>query len=84
MCLSQCILALCTDPVQQLCLAYPHDADADLLAFVCTAETERQGTDHLDLAGLPQRSNNSDSTHTLPTTPESRKKSKGIKKLFGK
>uniref|UniRef100_A0A673CTQ2 Liprin-beta-1-like n=1 Tax=Sphaeramia orbicularis TaxID=375764 RepID=A0A673CTQ2_9TELE len=30
------------------------------------------------------RSANSDSTHTLPTTPESRKKSKGIKKLFGK
>ncbi|XP_008300995.1 liprin-beta-1b isoform X2 [Stegastes partitus] len=48
------------------------------------AETERQGTDHLDLAGMPQRSANSDSTHTLPTTPESRKKSKGIKKLFGK
>lgn len=48
------------------------------------AETERQGTDHLDLAGVPQRSANSDSTHTLPTTPESRKKSKGIKKLFGK
>uniref|UniRef100_A0A3B5MSQ4 PPFIA binding protein 1b n=1 Tax=Xiphophorus couchianus TaxID=32473 RepID=A0A3B5MSQ4_9TELE len=48
------------------------------------AETERQGTDHLDLAGVPQRSSNSDSTHTLPTTPESRKKSKGIKKLFGK
>ncbi|XP_051807985.1 liprin-beta-1b isoform X3 [Acanthochromis polyacanthus] len=48
------------------------------------AETERQGTDHLDLAGLPQRSTNSDSTHTLPTTPENKKKSKGIKKLFGK
>ncbi|XP_051238243.1 liprin-beta-1b isoform X6 [Dicentrarchus labrax] len=48
------------------------------------AETERQGTDHLDLAGLPQRSANSDSTHTLSTTPESKKKSKGIKKLFGK
>uniref|UniRef100_A0AAQ5X7C1 SAM domain-containing protein n=1 Tax=Amphiprion ocellaris TaxID=80972 RepID=A0AAQ5X7C1_AMPOC len=48
------------------------------------AETERQGTDHLDLAGLPQRSANSDSTHTLPTTPENRKKAKGIKKLFGK
>ncbi|XP_019934423.1 liprin-beta-1b isoform X11 [Paralichthys olivaceus] len=48
------------------------------------AETERQGTDHLDLAGLSQRSTNSDSTHTLPTTPESKKKSKGIKKLFGK
>ncbi|XP_034541635.1 liprin-beta-1b isoform X3 [Notolabrus celidotus] len=48
------------------------------------AETEQQGTDHLDLAGLPQRSSNSDSTHTLPTTPEGKKKSKGIKKLFGK
>ncbi|XP_045893370.1 liprin-beta-1b isoform X5 [Micropterus dolomieu] len=48
------------------------------------AETERQGTDHLDLAGLPQSSSNSDSTHTLPTTPEGKKKSKGIKKLFGK
>ncbi|XP_073327729.1 liprin-beta-1b isoform X1 [Pagrus major] len=48
------------------------------------AETERQGTDHLDLAGMPQRSTNSDSTHTLPTTPEGKKKSKGIKKLFGK
>eukprot|EP00064_Thunnus_orientalis_P015214 superscaffoldBa00002780_g15264 len=48
------------------------------------AETERQGTDHLDLAGLPQKSSNSNSTHTLPTTPESKKKSKGIKKLFGK
>ncbi|KAG7523122.1 liprin-beta-1 isoform X2 [Solea senegalensis] len=48
------------------------------------AETERQGTDHLDLAGLPQRSANSDSTNTLPTTPEGRKKSKGIMKLFGK
>nr|XP_020468258.1 liprin-beta-1 isoform X3 [Monopterus albus] len=48
------------------------------------ADTERQGTDHLDLAGLPQRSPNSDSTHILPTTSESKKKSKGIKKLFGK
>ncbi|CAK6972580.1 liprin-beta-1b isoform X3 [Scomber scombrus] len=48
------------------------------------AETEQQGTDHLDLAGLPQKSSNSNSTHTLPTTPENRKKSKGIKKLFGK
>ncbi|XP_077566347.1 liprin-beta-1b isoform X2 [Stigmatopora nigra] len=48
------------------------------------AETERQGTDHLDLAGLPQSLANSDSTHTLPTTPEDKKKSKGIMKLFGK
>ncbi|XP_056137362.1 liprin-beta-1b isoform X2 [Lampris incognitus] len=48
------------------------------------AETERQGTDHLDLAGLPQRSANSDSTNTLSTTSEGKKKSKGIMKLFGK
>ncbi|KAK1888397.1 Liprin-beta-1 [Dissostichus eleginoides] len=48
------------------------------------AETERPGTDHLDLAGLPQRSANSDSTNTLSTTPDGRKKAKGIKKLFGK
>lgn len=61
-----------------------HDVDDILWVFVFTAETERHGTDHLDLAGLPQRSTNSDSTHTLPTTPESRKKSKGIMKLFGK
>uniref|UniRef100_A0A8C5ESY9 SAM domain-containing protein n=1 Tax=Gouania willdenowi TaxID=441366 RepID=A0A8C5ESY9_GOUWI len=55
--------------------------DADV---ICAAETERRGADHLDLAGMPQRSANSDSTHTLPTTPEGKKKSKGIKKLFGK
>lgn len=52
--------------------------------FCCIAETECQGTDHLDLAGLPQRSQNSDSTHTLPTSPDGKKKSKGIKKIFGK
>ncbi|XP_041966378.1 liprin-beta-1b isoform X3 [Alosa sapidissima] len=48
------------------------------------AETEQEGTDHLDLAGMPQRSADSDSTHTLPTSPEGKKKSKGIKALFGK
>uniref|UniRef100_A0A8C7ZFK2 PPFIA binding protein 1b n=1 Tax=Oryzias sinensis TaxID=183150 RepID=A0A8C7ZFK2_9TELE len=52
--------------------------------FVCSAETERQGTDHLDLAGLPQTSSSNDGTQTLPATHENRKKSKGIKKLFGK
>lgn len=79
-------------PVKLRCLHWSLHfcyADADvtddyLWAFCCTAETERQGTDHLDLAGLPQRSSNSDSTHTLSTTPDSKKKSKGIKKLFGK
>uniref|UniRef100_A0A8C7LD81 PPFIA binding protein 1b n=1 Tax=Oncorhynchus kisutch TaxID=8019 RepID=A0A8C7LD81_ONCKI len=55
-----------------------------------TPNLEREeGTDHLDLAGLPQRSANSDSTNTLTsvtstTSPECKKKSKGIKGLFGK
>uniref|UniRef100_A0A8C8D6U4 SAM domain-containing protein n=1 Tax=Oncorhynchus tshawytscha TaxID=74940 RepID=A0A8C8D6U4_ONCTS len=54
------------------------------------AETVREGgTDHLDLAGLPQRSAISDSTNTLTsvtstTSPEGKKKSRGIKALFGK
>ncbi|XP_036440635.1 liprin-beta-1b isoform X5 [Colossoma macropomum] len=48
------------------------------------AETEREGTDHLDLAGMPQRSANSDSTRTLPTCPDGKKKSKGIKAFIGK
>ncbi|KAG9273104.1 liprin-beta-1b isoform X3 [Astyanax mexicanus] len=48
------------------------------------AEAEREGTDHLDLAGMPQRSGNSDSTHTLPTCPDGKKKSKGIKAFIGK
>uniref|UniRef100_A0A4W5LVU2 PPFIA binding protein 1b n=1 Tax=Hucho hucho TaxID=62062 RepID=A0A4W5LVU2_9TELE len=54
------------------------------------AETVREGgTDHLDLAGLPQRSAISDSTNTLTsvtstTSPEAKKKSRGIKALFGK
>ncbi|KAJ8245720.1 hypothetical protein GJAV_G00273770 [Gymnothorax javanicus] len=47
------------------------------------AETEREGTDHLDLAGVPQRSAESDS-HTLTSSPEGKKKSRGIKKLFGR
>ena len=83
---SECVLGLFPDPVQQLLFSHhnAHDADSFLWAFVCTAETERPGTDHLDLAGLPQRSANSDSTNTLSTTPEGRKKAKGIKKLFGK
>uniref|UniRef100_A0A3B3QVP2 PPFIA binding protein 1a n=1 Tax=Paramormyrops kingsleyae TaxID=1676925 RepID=A0A3B3QVP2_9TELE len=48
------------------------------------AETEREGTEHLDLAGIPRRTSDSDSTNTLPSSPEGKKKSKGIKKFFGK
>ncbi|XP_028814218.1 liprin-beta-1b isoform X9 [Denticeps clupeoides] len=47
------------------------------------AETEREGTDHLDLAGLPQRSTDHESTNTLSSN-DGKKKSKGIKALFGK
>uniref|UniRef100_A0A8B9LHK2 PPFIA binding protein 1 n=1 Tax=Astyanax mexicanus TaxID=7994 RepID=A0A8B9LHK2_ASTMX len=49
-----------------------------------TASAPNLGTDHLDLAGMPQRSGNSDSTHTLPTCPDGKKKSKGIKAFIGK
>ncbi|KAL4659316.1 liprin-beta-1 isoform X5 [Arapaima gigas] len=48
------------------------------------AESEREGTEHLDLAVVPSRLTDSDSTHTLPSSPESKKKSRGIKKFFGK
>ncbi|MBN3321969.1 LIPB1 protein, partial [Atractosteus spatula] len=48
------------------------------------AETEREGAEHLDLAGVPRRSAETDSSHTSPSSPESRKKARGIKKLFGK
>ncbi|MCJ8733240.1 hypothetical protein PDJAM_G00220970 [Pangasius djambal] len=48
------------------------------------AETERDGMDHLDLAGMPQKSSHSDSTHTLSSCLEGKKKSKGIKAFIGK
>lgn len=73
----RCLTDLCTTLMVTILMGFRGH-------FCCIAETERQGTDHLDLAGLPQRSQNSDSTHTLPTTPDSKKKSKGIKKIFGK
>lgn len=82
-CVCLFFLAPSTGP-EHVCHTAAQDVDDFLWASVCIAETERQGTDHLDLAGMPQRSTNSDSTHTLPTTPEGKKKSKGIKKLFGK
>ncbi|KAF5897531.1 liprin-beta-1-like isoform X1 [Clarias magur] len=48
------------------------------------AETERDGMDHLDLAGMPQKSSTSDSTNTLSSCVEGKKKSKGIKAFIGK
>ncbi|KGL88903.1 Liprin-beta-1, partial [Charadrius vociferus] len=48
------------------------------------AETEKGSADHLDLAGLPPRPKEMDSLHMTPPSPDSKKKARGIKKLFGK
>ncbi|NWZ40550.1 LIPB1 protein, partial [Brachypodius atriceps] len=48
------------------------------------AETEKGSADHLDLAGLPPRSKEADSLQITPPSPDSRKKARGIKKLFGR
>ncbi|XP_065807633.1 liprin-beta-1-like [Labrus bergylta] len=46
------------------------------------AETERKGTEHLDLAGVPPRKSHDASP--LPSSPETKKKSKGFRKFFGR
>uniref|UniRef100_A0A8C3B3V9 PPFIA binding protein 1 n=1 Tax=Cyclopterus lumpus TaxID=8103 RepID=A0A8C3B3V9_CYCLU len=46
------------------------------------AETERKGTDHLDLAGVPPRKPHDGAL--LPSSPETKKKSKGFRKFFGR
>ncbi|NXD55048.1 LIPB1 protein, partial [Corvus moneduloides] len=48
------------------------------------AETEKGSADHLDLAGLPTRPKEADSLQMAPPSPDSRKKARGIKKLFGR
>ncbi|NXV12690.1 LIPB1 protein, partial [Cepphus grylle] len=48
------------------------------------AETEKGSADHLDLAGLPPRPKETDSLQMMPPSPDSKKKARGIKKLFGK
>ncbi|XP_061864468.1 liprin-beta-1 isoform X3 [Colius striatus] len=48
------------------------------------AETEKGSADHLDLAGLAPRSKEMDSLQVTPPSPDSKKKARGIKKLFGK
>ncbi|XP_067906308.1 liprin-beta-1b isoform X2 [Heterodontus francisci] len=47
------------------------------------AETEKE-SEHVDVAGLPLRAAETDGCQLFPTSPELKKKSKGIKKLFGK
>ncbi|KAM9170469.1 liprin-beta-1 isoform 3-T5 [Pangshura tecta] len=48
------------------------------------AETEKGSADHLDLAGLPPRPKEADSGQMSPSSPDSKKKARGIKKLFGR
>ncbi|XP_068806611.1 liprin-beta-1 isoform X30 [Struthio camelus] len=48
------------------------------------AETEKGSADHLDLAGLPPRPKETESLQMTPPSPDSKKKARGIKKLFGK
>lgn len=48
------------------------------------AETEKGSADHLDLAGLPPCPKETDSLQMTPPSPDSKKKARGIKKLFGK
>uniref|UniRef100_A0A674BS22 PPFIA binding protein 1a n=1 Tax=Salmo trutta TaxID=8032 RepID=A0A674BS22_SALTR len=49
------------------------------------AETERKGTDHLDLAGAPpHKPQGGDSSQTLPSSPEAKKKSRGFMKFLGR
>eukprot|EP00064_Thunnus_orientalis_P011655 superscaffoldBa00001702_g11686 len=46
------------------------------------AETDRKGTDHLDLAGAPSRKSQDGAPPS--SSPETKKKSKGFKKFFGR
>ncbi|XP_065598540.1 liprin-beta-1 isoform X13 [Cyrtonyx montezumae] len=48
------------------------------------AETEKGSADHLDLASLPPRPKEIDGLQVTPPSPDSRKKARGIKKLFGR
>nr|XP_016849457.1 PREDICTED: liprin-beta-1 isoform X5 [Anolis carolinensis] len=48
------------------------------------AETEKGFADHLDLAGLPPQPKGTVGGTLTPPSPDSRKKARGIKKLFGR
>lgn len=51
------------------------------------AETEKETAEHLDLAGVPSQPKDSQGSgpfQITPPSPDSRKKSRGIMKLFGK
>ncbi|XP_066489165.1 liprin-beta-1 isoform X2 [Tiliqua scincoides] len=48
------------------------------------AESEKGSADHLDLAGLPPRPKRTEGGPLTPPSPDSKKKARGIKKLFGR
>uniref|UniRef100_A0A8D0HJ37 PPFIA binding protein 1 n=1 Tax=Sphenodon punctatus TaxID=8508 RepID=A0A8D0HJ37_SPHPU len=48
------------------------------------AETEKGSADNLDLTGLPPRSKEAECGQFSPPSPDSKKKARGIKKLFGR
>ncbi|XP_026556769.1 liprin-beta-1 isoform X5 [Pseudonaja textilis] len=48
------------------------------------AETEKESPDHLDLAGFPHPSKGAEGGPLTPPSPDSKKKARGIKKLFGR
>lgn len=53
-----------------------------LIGIFFLAERDRKAAEHLDLAGAPlQRSRD---TAPLPSSPETKKKSKGFRKFFGR
>ncbi|XP_073400377.1 liprin-beta-1 isoform X2 [Dendrobates tinctorius] len=57
--------------------------DRSRSASAPTLEAEKGSADHLDLAMSP-RSSDGGSIHSSPSSPDSKKKPRGIKKLFGR
>uniref|UniRef100_A0A665V953 Liprin-beta-1-like n=1 Tax=Echeneis naucrates TaxID=173247 RepID=A0A665V953_ECHNA len=50
--------------------------------IISAAETGHKGTDHLDLAGVPPSKSHHEAP--LPSSPETKKKTKGLKRFFGR
>lgn len=54
------------------------------ISFYLIAETEKESPDHLDLAGFPRPPKGAEGGLLTPPSPDSKKKARGIKKLFGR
>lgn len=53
-----------------------------LISIFLSAERDRKAAEHLDLAGVPLQ--RSEDAAPLPSSPETKKKSKGFRKFFGR